>query len=110
MLWTESFGTVPLDLHLRLQRESVARRPNEAARHAKLGEILFQLARYGDAVTAFEQAESLDPSNFHHFSRFAESCFWFDRADAALQVCERGIAIMPDCADLHRQYGSALQT
>ena len=109
MQWTETSHTIPLDVHLHLQRESVARRPRDFARRAKLGEILLQLAKFSDAAAAFEQAESLDPCNFRHFDRLAECYLSLDRPDAVLRVCERGIEIMPDSADLHTAHGSALR-
>jgi tetratricopeptide (TPR) repeat protein len=109
MQWTEKSKTIPLDIHLRLQRESVAHRPNDPARHGELGEILLQLAKYGNAAAAFEKADSLGPYNFRYFDRLAECYLSLDRPDAALQVCERGNEIMPDCAALHTAHGSALR-
>ena len=63
MLWTdiELPPRIPLDVQLRFQRESVARRPHDAARHVKLGNILMALENYPDAVAAFVQAERLLP-------------------------------------------------
>jgi tetratricopeptide (TPR) repeat protein len=109
MLWTDIPRTIPLDIHLRLQQESVARRPYDAARHAKLGEILLQLAKYCDAAAAFEQAEALGPRDFRHFGRLAECYLSLGRPDAALRVCERGTEVMPDCSDLHTERGTALR-
>lgn len=110
MQWTEVSKTIPLDIHLRLQQESVARRPHDAARHAALGEILMRLAKFGDAVVAFDQAESLGPCNFRHFDRLAQCYLSLDRPDAAMRVCERGNEVMPDCAALYTAHGSALWT
>jgi tetratricopeptide (TPR) repeat protein len=109
MQWMEAPHTIPLDVHLRLQRESVARRPHDAVRHAKLGEILLQLAKYEDAAAAFEEAHALDSINFRHIDRLAECYLLLDRPDDALRVCERGIDVMPDSADFHTAHGSALR-
>jgi cytochrome c-type biogenesis protein CcmH/NrfG len=81
MLWTDVDlpPQIPLDLHLRLQRESVARHPYDPARHAKLGDILFQLAKYGDAVVALEQAEALGSGTFRQFEKLAR-CYILARS------------------------------
>jgi hypothetical protein len=111
MLWTDIDlpPQIPLDIHLRLQRESVARHSYDPARHAKLGDILFQLARYGDAVVALEQAEALGSGTFRQFERLARCYISLDRPDAASKVCERGYDVMPNCADLHTARGIALR-
>jgi tetratricopeptide (TPR) repeat protein len=111
MLWTDIDlpPQIPLDIHLRLQRESVARHSYDPARHAKLGDILFRLGRYGDAVVAFEQAEVLGSGTFRQFERLARCYIWLDRPDAACKVCERGNDVIPNCADLHTARGVALR-
>jgi uncharacterized protein (TIGR02466 family) len=111
MRWTniESPPKIPLDIHLRLQRESVARRPQDVARHAKLGEILLRFANYGDAAIAFERAETIDPRNFRHFHRLANCYVRIGRHEDALEVCERGFDVLPDCSSLHGICGIALR-
>jgi tetratricopeptide (TPR) repeat protein len=111
MLWQdiELSPQIPLDVHLRLQRESVARRPHDAARYASLGEILLRLSKYGDAAAAFEQAKALSPRNFHHFDRLAKCYDLLDRPDAVLEVCDRGAEVMPYCSDLQFLRGTALR-
>jgi len=106
----ESPPEIPLDILLRLQRESVAQRPHDAARHATLGEIFLRVAKYSDAAAAFEQAEAIDPRNFRQFNALAECYVELDRPDAALQVCERGTKVMPDCFRLHTVHGKALRS
>jgi Flp pilus assembly protein TadD len=107
MLWTNT-TEIPLDTRLSLQRESVARRPYDAALRASLGEILLQLVQYGEAVAAFEQGEALSPRNFRHFHRLAACYLGLDRPNCALRVCERGTEVTPDNSDLHTKRGSAL--
>jgi tetratricopeptide (TPR) repeat protein len=111
MQWTDIdlLPQIPLDIHLRLQRESVARHSCDPARHARLGDILFQLAKYGDAIVAFEQAETLSPRTFRQFEKLARCYIWLNRSDAACQVCERGNDVIPDCAGLHTVHGIALR-
>jgi tetratricopeptide (TPR) repeat protein len=111
MRWSDiqSPAKVPLDVYLVLQRESAARRPQDAGRHAQLGGILLQLAKYGEAAAAFEQAERLRPSDFRHFVDLAECYLSLGRPDAALRVCERGNEIIPNCSKLHDSCGVALQ-
>jgi tetratricopeptide (TPR) repeat protein len=111
MLWTDldSPPQIPLDIHLRLQRESVAQRPYDPVRHAGLGSILFQLGKYGDAVVAFEEAEALDEGAFRQFEKLARCYIWLGRADAACKVCERGSDVVPHCAGLRTAHGIALR-
>src|SRR5262249_61569142 len=111
MLWTDIDlpPQIPLDIHLRLQRDSVARHPYDFARHAKLGAILFQLAKYGDAVVALEQAEALGSGTFRQFELLARCYIQLDHPDAACKVCERGNDVMPNCAGLHTARGIALR-
>jgi tetratricopeptide (TPR) repeat protein len=110
MLWTdvELPPQIPLDVHLRLQRESVTRRPHDPARHAKLGELLLQLAMYNDAAAALEQAEALCPGDFRHFAMLAKCYVRLDRPEAALQACERG-SMRQDCAEIQTVRGTALR-
>jgi tetratricopeptide (TPR) repeat protein len=110
MLWTdlESPPQIPLDIQLRFQPESVARCPHDAARHAKLGNVLMALAKYADAAAAFERAEALGPSDFRQFDRLARCYIGLKQPDAALEVCERGNEVMPNCAELHAVRGIAL--
>ena len=111
MLWTDSElpPRIPLDVQLRFQRESVALRPNEAARHAKLGNILMALEKYADAVAAFENAEALYSINFRQFDSLARCYIAINRPHAAFEVCERGSELMPNRAQLHTLRGIALR-
>ena len=51
-----------LDLALPLLEQATTANPNNAQAQTNLGFAYFQLARYGDAVTHWEQAIALDPS------------------------------------------------
>jgi tetratricopeptide (TPR) repeat protein len=111
MLWVdiELPPEIPLDIQFRLQRESVARHSGDATRHAKLGDILLLLARYDDAIEAFERAEALDCSTFRQFERLASCYMSLDRPDCALKVCVRGNDVVSNSAALHTARGIALR-
>ena len=111
MQWNDIWSRAKIlpDVRLVLQREAAARRPRDAELQVQLGEILLQLAKYGEAAAAFEQAERLGPGDFRHFLSLAQCYLDLGRLDAALRVCERGNQIMPDCSDLHRLRGVALE-
>jgi hypothetical protein len=111
MLWTdlEMPPQVPLDVLLRLQRESVARRPHDPRRHSSLGEILFRLAKYEDAAAAFGQAEALCPGDYRQFDRLARCYYQLNRPEAVLEVCDRGSEVMSDCSDVQFLRATALQ-
>jgi tetratricopeptide (TPR) repeat protein len=112
MLWTDiesPTAQIPLDIQLRFQLESVARRPHEAARYAKLGNIFTAFEKYADAATAFAQAEALDSSNFRQFDRLARCYIALKQPDAAFAVCERGYAVMSNSAEFHTIRGIALR-
>jgi tetratricopeptide (TPR) repeat protein len=105
----ESSPQIPLNIQLRFQAESVARRPHEAARHAVLGNILMALKEHADAAAAFERAKALDPNNFRQFDRLARCYIKLKRPDAAFEVCEHGHEVLPNCAELRVTRGSALR-
>ena len=111
MLWTdiELPPQIPLDIQLRFQPKSVARCPHDAARHTKLGNILMALEKYADAAAAFERAEALGSSDFREFDRLAGCYIRLKQPDAALEVCERGNEVMPNCAKLQAVRGIALR-
>jgi hypothetical protein len=111
MLWTDIDlpPQIPLDIHLRLQRESVAQHSYDPARYTKLGYILLQLGKYGDAVAAFEQAEALGSGTFRQFEMLARCYILLDRPGVACKVCERRNDVMPNSAGLHTARGIALR-
>jgi hypothetical protein len=100
---------IPPDIRLRFLKESVSHRPHDGERHAELGLSLWELVMDGDAVAAFERAESISSGNFRDFARFAMCYCRLGRPDAALQVCDRGKEVLPDRSDIHTVRGMALR-
>jgi tetratricopeptide (TPR) repeat protein len=111
MQWTdlEAPPQIPLDIQLRFQTESVARHPHDASRHARLGTILTKFDRFADAAAAFERAEALDSANFRYFDRLARCYVELNQFDTALEICERGLEVLPNSPELHTVHGNALR-
>jgi tetratricopeptide (TPR) repeat protein len=111
MQWTDLqfLPRVPQDIRLAQQRETVARHPKDAAQHAELGKILMLLAKYEEAVAAFEQAERAAPREFQCFAALSQCFQALDRPEEMLHVCERGKEVMPDCCGVHFWHGIALR-
>src|SRR5271170_6389485 len=97
-----------------LERDAAAQHcQDDAGRLCLLGEDLLRLAKYDEAAAAFEKAAKLDPARFGpgEFRNFVNLAFCYlglNQPDAALRVCERGSAVVPDNSDLHRLRGDAL--
>jgi tetratricopeptide (TPR) repeat protein len=80
---------------------------DEAGRLTKLGDDLLRCGKHGEAAAAFERAETL--GGFRQFANFAFCYLALGRPDAALAVCDRGLAGAPgDSSDLQRLRGDAL--
>jgi tetratricopeptide (TPR) repeat protein len=111
MRWTdlETPPQIPVDVLLRLQHASIARRPHDPAQYAGLGEILYRLAKYEEAAVAFRRAEALCPGDFRDFDRLARCYYQLNRPEAVLEVCDRGSEIVSNCSDVQFLRGAALR-
>jgi Flp pilus assembly protein TadD len=52
-------------------RSAIAKHPDDPALHAALGEALFELRHFGEAIAAYETASMLDPAGFSDWQMLA---------------------------------------
>jgi tetratricopeptide (TPR) repeat protein len=70
-------------------RSAVAVRPNDPALHTSLGDTLYELRRFGEAMEAYETAIALDRAGFASWQAFAACQLGARRPADTLELCDR---------------------
>jgi len=95
---TEADFEVPSAIAISLLLTAIEKHPDNPLMHERLGDALFTINKITDAVSAYERAARLAPSNFGQWVNLADCYLRLGRAEAALDACRR-------CEDAH---GTAL--
>ncbi len=80
----------------------------DAAAEFNLGTVLDQQDRWDEARAHYEQALAINPFHTRAMNNLGAGLDRRGDTAAALRLFERAIAIAPDAADLHVNYGTAL--
>jgi predicted O-linked N-acetylglucosamine transferase (SPINDLY family) len=84
-------------------------RPDHAATHFNLGQILFGQGKADEAAAAFARAVALKPDDAEAHLGLGAALKILGRLDAAADALERTVALKPDLAPAHNNLGNVLQ-
>jgi tetratricopeptide (TPR) repeat protein len=86
-------GVVVNDTELNAYREILARDPKNAQAAVKAGNILYDAQRYAEAVTFYQQAFALLPSDINVSTDLGTALWYSGRPELALEQYEKSLAI-----------------
>jgi cytochrome c-type biogenesis protein CcmH/NrfG len=79
-------------------RDILRRDPKNVEAAVRIGNLLYDAGRYGEAIPAYQQAFALDPRNVNLSTDLGTALWYTGRADEALAQYEKSLAIEPNHA------------
>jgi predicted TPR repeat methyltransferase len=88
---------------------AIGRRPNSAAFHRSLGEVLQRTGRFEESLACLERALALEPDSAATYCRAGDAYQEAGRLEEAAACFERAVTLDPSCVRAHLACALALQ-
>jgi len=93
---------------LQFYEAALAARPQSAALHTTVGNVLFNLGRHDEGIAAYRRAIDLKPDYAEAHFKLGNAYSHLKQYDKAVSDYSKAIAVKPDFAKAHVYLGSAL--
>lgn len=90
-------------------KAEIAKTPNDATLHAKLGKLLIEHDDFDGGVAALDKAIELDPKSAIFYAQKAHFLLESNETEEALKVLNKALTFAPDDAEVHYELGRAYQ-